>query len=306
MIRRVSACTSTTTAAKPRILILGASGMLGFALHRSFHDAGYLSVGSLRSAYRPEYRACADLEYALGVDVSDFGRVEELLDIIRPDILLNAVAMKRASGESAVLRMFETNAGLPKRLSHVTSLRGIYFVQFSTDAVFDGMAEEPDEASIPNPGDPYALSKFLGEPCKHGALTIRTSMIGRALGGGDGLMDWLLSQRGSTVTGYSASLFTGLPVDEIARFLLDHVLSAPAYPEGTFHLRANPIDKCSLLELILEAWGVDDFELERQEGVRINRSLKTRRAAEFGNYHAPSWPVLIANTHSFYSTLGLA
>lgn len=294
------------TTALPRILILGAAGMLGFALHRSFHDAGYDVTGTLRCAAKPIHPACADLKYVAGVDVVDFDRVEDLLDTLRPDILINAVGVKRASGNEANLRMFETNAGFPRRLSHATSRRGVHFVHFSTDAVFDGVSGGYDEDSHPNPAGPYALSKLLGEPVGHGTLTLRTSMIGRALEGGDGLIDWLLGQRGSTVVGYSASWFTGLPVDEIARFLLAHFLSAPAYPQGTYHLAAEPIDKHSLINLILAEWGVDDIKLERQEGIRVNRSLTTRRAAEFGNYRAPSWPALIANVHSFYSTHGLA
>lgn len=291
---------------RPRILILGAAGMLGFALHRIFHDVGLAVTGSLRSPHPPGHPACRGLNYVAGVDVFDFDRVEDLLDTVRPDVVINAIAMKRASGEAGVLRLFETNAGFPKRLAHATSSRGVYLLHFSTDAVFDGVNGGYDEASAPNPKDPYALSKLLGEQFGPGALTIRTSMIGRALQDGEGLADWLLKQRGSTVAGHTASLFTGLPVDEIARFLLAHVLSASPWPEGVYHLAAEPIDKHALIERILIEWGVRDIELERREGVRVNRSLTTRRAAEFGGYRAPPWPALIANMHSFYRTLGLA
>lgn len=294
------------TIERPRILVLGATGMLGFALHRTFHDAGLNVTGSLRSSHSPGHPACAGLDYVPGVDVSDFDLVEDLLGVLRPHVVINAVAMKRASGEAATLRLFKTNAGFPKRLAHAASGRGIHLLHFSTDAVFDGIDGWYDEGSPPNPQGPYALSKLLGEQTGRGALTIRTSMIGRALQEGEGLTDWLLAQHGSTVTGHSASLFTGLPVNEIAHFLLAHVLSASPYPEGVYHLAAEPIDKHALIERILIEWDVKDIELERQEGIRVNRSLTTRRAAEFGNYHAPSWPVLIANMHSFYSTLGLA
>lgn len=294
------------SATRPSILILGASGMLGFALHRIFHDGGYAVTGSLRSARAPQQTACSGLTYKFGFDVTDFSRVEELIDDLRPDVVINAVAIKRASGEEEVLRMFEVNAGFPQRLAHVTGGRGIQFVHFSTDAVFDGTTGGYDESSLPNPHGPYALSKFLGEPTEPGALTIRTSMIGRALGKGDGLVDWLLDQRGSTVAGHSASLFSGLPVDEIARFVMTNVIATPTAPTGVYHLAAEPIDKCTLLRLVLEVWGVDDINLEREDSVRINRTLATRRAEELGNYHAPSWPALIGNAHSFYSTLGLA
>lgn len=293
-------------AQRPRILILGAAGMLGFALHRTFHDAGLTVTGSLRAPHPPGHLACRGLDYVTGVDVSDFDRVEHLLDAVRPDVVINAIAMKRAAGEAGVLRLFETNAGFPKRLAHATSTRGVYLLHFSTDAVFDGVTGGYDEGSAPNPTDPYALSKLLGEQSGSRALTIRTSMIGRALQDGDGLADWLLKQRGSIVAGHTASLFTGLPVDEIARFLLAHVLSASPWPEGVYHLAAEPIDKHALIERILMEWGVEDIELERREGVRVNLSLTTRRAAEFGGYLAPPWPALIANMHSFYRTLGLA
>ena len=297
---------SSAATVRPRILILGAAGMLGFALHRIFHDAGLDVAGSLRSLHSPAHPACANLNYVLGMDASNFNRVENLLDTFRPDAVINAVAVKRASGEAATLQLFETNAGFPARLAHAASARGVHLLHFSTDAVFDGVDGGYDEGSAPNPQGPYALSKLLGEQTGRGALTIRTSIIGRALGTGEGLTDWLLGQRGSTVTGHSASLFTGLPVDEIARFLLTRVLSAKPLPEGVYHLAAEPIDKHTLIEGILREWEVKGIRLERQEGVRINRSLTTRRAAEFGDYRAPAWPALIAKMHSFYSTLGLA
>lgn len=291
---------------RPRILIMGSAGMLGFALHRSIHDAGYDVTGSVRSGCAPNHPACANLKYVTDVDVSDFGLVTDVLDTVRPDVLINAVGVKRASGDAARLRMFETNAGFSRRLHDATSRRGIHLVHFSTDAVFDGVEGGYDESRSPNPDGAYALSKLLGEPAAQGALTIRTSMIGLAIERGSGLLDWLLGQRGSTVVGYSGSVFTGLPVDEIARFLLAHVLPRPFYPEGIYHLAGAPIDKHSLIKLILAEWGADDIHLERQEGVHINRSLTTRRGVEFGNYRAPPWPALIANMHSFYSTLGLA
>tara|TARA_R110000850_G_scaffold36885_1_gene97192 strand:- start:731 stop:1573 length:843 start_codon:yes stop_codon:yes gene_type:complete len=280
--------------------------MLGFALHRIFHDQGYAVTGALRSASAPQHTACSGLAYRFGLDVTDVSRVEALIDDIRPDVLINAVAVKRAPGEAGILGMFEVNAGFPRRLAHVTAGRGIQLVHFSTDAVFDGATGGYDESSLPSPHGAYALSKFLGEPNAPGTLTIRTSMIGRALGKGDGLVDWLLDQRGSTVAGHSAALFSGLPVDEIARFVMTNVVAAPDAPTGVYHLAADPIDKYTLLRLVLEAWEVDDIVLERDDRVRINRTLATRRAEELGNYHAPSWPVLIGNAHSFYSTHGLA
>jgi dTDP-4-dehydrorhamnose reductase len=280
--------------------------MLGFGLHRSIQDGGYDVTGTVRSELFPSHPACAGLKYLTGIDVSDFHKVEAVLDVISPDILINAAGIKHTSGNSDNLRMFEVNAGFPRKLTHAASQRDIKLVQISTDAVFDGVEGGYDELSPPNPSGPYALSKLLGESYGHGMLTIRTSIIGRALDKGDGLMDWLLAQRGSTVRGYSKSIFSGLPVDEIARFLLTRVLAAPSHPEGVYHLAAEPIDKHTLINMILRQWGVGDITLERTEGVPVNRSLKTRRAAEFANYRAHPWPTLIANTHSFYSKLGLA
>lgn len=289
-----------------RILILGATGMLGFALHRILHDSAFEVVGTCRSAHPPEHAACSGLIYAAGIDVVELGPLLSLLETVCPDVIVNAVGLKRASGEAELLALFKTNAELPKRLAQLTAQRGIRLVHFSTDAVFDGLTGGETEQSLPSPQGPYALSKYLGEPSATGVLTIRTSMIGRSLTRGDGLIDWLLAQRGQTVTGYAHSIFSGLPVDEIGRFMATRVLAKPDIPQGVLHLSAAPIDKHELLRLLIAEWGLHDITLERQAGPNVNRTLTSLRSADFNHYSAPAWPTLLRNTQTFYTTLGLA
>lgn len=284
-----------------RILILGAAGMLGFALHRLLTDSGWYVRGTVRSPAPPPHPACVDLDYATDVDVCDLRSVEQAINEFGPKTVVNAIGVKRACGEAELLNMFAVNGGFPRRLAPITANRRISLVHFSTDGVFDGTEGGYDERSLPSPPDAYGLSKFLGEATAGRVLTIRTSMVGRGLLSDQGLVDWVLAQRGSRVRAHSKAVFSGLPVDEIARFLRDHVLNTA--PQGLFHLAAEPIDKMSLLEQVLSRWNVDDVALEMDEDVRVNRSLKSVRAEEFGGYKAPPWPEMINNMYDFYNSL---
>lgn len=277
--------------------------MLGFALHRLLTDSGWYVRGTVRSPAPPPHPACVDLDYATGVDVSDLRGVEQAIDDFTPTTIVNAIGVKRACGEAELLNMFAVNGGFPRRLAHLTANRRISLVHFSTDGVFDGIEGGYDERSLPSPPDAYGLSKFLGEPTGDRVLTIRTSMVGRGLLSDSGLVDWVLARRGSRVRAHSKAVFSGLPVDEIARFLRDHVLNKAVVPHGLFHLAAEPIDKMSLLEQVLSRWGVDDVALENDEDVRVNRSLRSTRGEEFGGYKAPPWPEMIDSAYDFYDTL---
>jgi len=280
-----------------RILIVGAGGMLGHAVHRVFASRGSPVMGTLRAASPPPGES-PELDYLTGVDATCLATVERAIETFRPTAIVNAAGLKHADADPD--RMTAVNALFPRRLASLARSMGIYLIHFSTDGVFDGTAGPYDELSLPGPNDPYSTTKYLGEVEGEGALTIRTSMIGRAINGGSNLVDWALGQRGKTIAGYSGVRFSGLPVSEIAGFLHERVFAAGNYPHGLFHLAADPIDKFSLLRLILDRWVADDVTLVEDGSVQLDRTLTTLRSGDFGGYRAPPWPEMIDAMYNFY------
>ena len=125
-------------------------------------------------------------------------------------------------------------------------------------------------------------------------------MVGRAINGGSNLVDWALAQSGKTIRGYSNVRCTGLPVTEIGTFVCDRILAGGNLQHGLFHLAAEPIDKFSLLRMILDRWGADDVELVDDGSVQLDRTLTTLRSRDFGDYRSPPWAEMIDAMYQFY------
>lgn len=281
-----------------KVLILGASGMLGSATFREFSaDARYetwgtLRSGALRERFSPESRA----RLITGVDATDQDALVSLLARVRPDAVINCVGViKQASTAKDPLVTLPLNSMLPHRLAHLCGLVGARLVHISTDCVFTGKKGMYVESDVSDAEDLYGKSKYLGElhDFPH-AITLRTSIIGHELGTNLALVDWFLSQTG-TVKGFTKAIFSGLPTVELARVIKDLVLPK-AELNGLYHVSVDPIDKFHLLSLVAKVYG-KQINIEPDDKLHIDRSLDSSRFRAAFNYQPPSWDRLIATMH---------
>lgn len=281
-----------------KVLILGASGMLGSATFREFAgDARHETWGTLRSAALKKYFP-QDQQTRLiaSVDVTDQDTLTALIDRTRPDVVINCIGViKQASTAKDPLVTLPINSMLPHRLAKLCSLAGARLVHVSTDCVFSGKKGMYTESDFSDAEDLYGKSKYIGELHDSlNAITLRTSIIGHELGSNLALVDWFLSQTG-TVKGYTKAIFSGLPTVELARVIKDLVLPNPSV-SGLFHVSVDPIDKYSLLSLVAKVYG-KQIEIVPDDKLRIDRSLNSSRFRETFNYQPPSWESLISLMH---------
>ena len=286
-----------------RVLIIGASGMLGFALHRVLHDAGHEVLGSVRAPQAPQARGCADLRYETGVDVERFEEVRRCVGTHGAEFVVNATGVKSTGAAAGQRRrLFAVNAVFPRKLGALARQLGVRVVQFSSDGVFSGTRGGYLETDPPDAEDDYGLSKLLGEPDEVEALVIRTSLLGRGIVPNDSLVDWFLARR-EPVRGYRRSIFSGLPVDEIARIFAGHVLPRLDALHGVYHVSAQPISKLDLLQLLKAEWGLA-VAVEPVDGPALDRSLDSARFRRATGYEPAPWPELLARMHAFYERAG--
>jgi dTDP-4-dehydrorhamnose reductase len=281
-----------------RLLVLGATGMLGNAMLRFFADsAGFETFGSARSGIK-QLRADLHERVITGVDVENPDALAGLLARVRPQVVINAVGLvKQLHNADDPLAALPINALLPHRLVRLCALAGARLVHVSTDCVFAGTRGGYLEDDLPDAHDLYGRSKLLGEvtTAPH-AVTLRTSIIGHELASAHGLVGWFLDQRGA-VLGYSRAVFSGLPTVELAHVVRDHVLPRPTL-SGLYHVSAAPIDKLSLLRLVAERYG-HAVEIQPDDRVVIDRSLDSGRFRAATGYVAPDWPELVRRMHAF-------
>jgi dTDP-4-dehydrorhamnose reductase len=277
--------------------------MLGFALHRVLTDAGLDVIGTTRGKSSPSSDWCNGLKYLTGVDVSNDAVVRDTLESSMSDIVINAVGATTLGSAGVDERtMLAINGVFPRHLDLLASELGKYLIHFSTDGVFSGRRGGYDEQTTADATDVYGMSKFLGEPTDGQSLILRTSLLGRSLGGGNSLVDWLMCRSGK-VRGYQRAVFSGLPVNEVATMLLGRVLSNRKRLTGTFHVSSAPISKYDLLKLACCEWGLSAEDIVADDSVVIDRSLDSSKFREATGYVAPKWPELIRGMHKFYSNL---
>ncbi len=129
-------------------------------------------------------------------------------------------------------------------------------IHISTDCVFSGRRGNYREDDISDAEDLYGKSKYLGEVNGDGALTIRTSIIGRELATTNGLVEWFLSREGGEAKGYSNAVFNGFPTVHFAGIIAD-IIANHRELSGIYHISSEPISKLQLLDLIREHMGLD-------------------------------------------------
>ncbi len=283
-----------------RVLILGASGMLGNAMLRILSQSEACEVrGTARSAgVLRHFEPSLAQRIVTGIDVENVDALTTLLADVRPSVVVNCIGLvKQLAQADDPLSALPINALLPHRLARLCGLVGARFVHISTDCVFNGRKGSYLESDPSDAEDLYGRSKYLGEVAYPHSITLRTSIIGHELSSAHGLVGWFLAQEG-TVKGYRKAIFSGLPTVELSRIVRDVVLPQPEL-SGIYHVAAEPIAKYDLLQLVRDAYG-KTIAIEPDDSVAIDRSLNAERFRKATGYVAAPWPELVARMRDFH------
>jgi dTDP-4-dehydrorhamnose reductase len=275
-----------------KVLVLGGDGMLGHELFlalRARHEAR-VTLRQPLSAYGAQGLFNGDNAYA-GVEVRTAGKLEEVVEDFRPQAVVNCIGIvkQRPESEDAIVSI-EVNSLMPHRLALACRAAGARLIHLSTDCVFSGERGRYSETDRPDPLDLYGRSKLIGEVAGEGALTLRTSMIGRGLYRKTSLVDWLVAQKGR-VQGYRNAVFSGLTTRELSR-VIGSLLEKHPQASGLYHLSAEPIDKFQLITRLRTRLGLN-LEIVPVDEPRIDRSLDSTRFRRVFGYAAPAWDAML-------------
>ncbi|RXZ33740.1 SDR family oxidoreductase [Oxalobacteraceae bacterium CAVE-383] len=282
-----------------KVLVLGASGMLGSAMLQFFSQSSEYSVqGSIRSlAGKHLFPAHLQKYLIVAGDIENHDALTQLFRTVRPSIVINCIGLiKQLAHAGDPLSAIPVNALLPHRIANLCALAGARMVHISTDCVFSGRRGLYKESDFPDAEDLYGRTKLLGEVDYPHAITLRTSIIGHELSGANGLVGWFLQQE-QHCNGYTKAIFSGLPTDELARLIHDFILPKPDL-HGLFHVASSPISKFELLRLIANVYQ-KQIDIRPDDKLVIDRSLNADRIAAATKYTPLPWRTLIENMHRF-------
>jgi len=283
-----------------RILILGATGMLGSTLFRSFaKDPQFISFGTIRG-FDANQNFLPKLHEAIISNVSVEGEAGLLkaISISKPEVVINCIGIiKQLPSAKDSLVSLAINSMLPHRLEKYCEAINARLIHFSTDCVFSGNSGQYKEEDFPDCNDLYGRTKLLGEVCAQNSITLRTSIIGHELCRSSSLIDWFLSQNGE-INGYTNAFFSGLPTIEVARVIKDYVIPNRSL-SGLYHLSVDKISKYELLNLVAKVYK-KNIQINADDRLSIDRSLNSDKFRSATGFKARPWSSLVGDMHNEY------
>lgn len=277
-----------------RIVILGATGMLGHKLWQQLPER-FPDTHAIIHRNRDVLRRFGLFEGSRvidGIDATDPGALDGVLARLKPAVILNCVGItKRREVPGDAAPSIALNALLPHQLAAWGRRHGARVITFSTDCVFDGKAGRYTEDSLTNAEDLYGRSKALGEIRMHGALTLRSSFIGRELEHGTELLEWLISQKKRSVRGFRRARYSGISTLRLARIVGDIIEKFPSL-SGLYQIAGPVITKHDLLCLASEAFELG-VTVEPDDANAVDRTLDGAKFSGATGFVAPDWRVML-------------
>jgi dTDP-4-dehydrorhamnose reductase len=259
-----------------KILVLGASGMLGHTVSRVLRFENLLVTDGVRSSkselgFNPE----------LVFDASHPFSLQDQYDLSVYDFVINCSGViKQKSNEensAEIENAIKVNSLFPFALSYMAQNYGFKVIQIATDCVYDGSEGRYTEKSIHNANDVYGKTKSLGEVKSKEVMNIRTSIIGLERNSSYSLLSWFLSQQNNTkIEGYTNHQWNGVTTYHFAKVVAG-IIKNSEFEAGTFHLvPADDVSKYQLLHFFSTYFDREDLEIvENAENEPIDRTLST-------------------------------
>lgn len=283
-----------------RVLVLGATGMLGYSIFSNLSEDAKLDVFGIVRSIEKSGQFFKGLESRLKYvsDIKNTSQLKSVIMEVNPAVVINCVGLiKQQDVSKQHIEAIEINALLPHQIAKVCDEQGSKLIHFSTDCVFAGDKGLYKEDDVTDAPDLYGQSKRLGEVDYGKHLTLRTSIIGHELNSNISLIDWFLSQDTQQVKGFTKAIFSGLPTCVIAKLLSENILKSEL--SGLYHLSVQPIDKYSLLKMVAEIYG-KQISIDPNDDLHIDRSLDSTRLQATLNLTQPSWIELVQAMHDDY------
>lgn len=280
---------------RKRVLVLGVTGMLGHMLVRVLSQTHSI-FGTISTSYdrnKEIDRLLPKSQCIDQLDVTDLLKVDSVIRNVQPDVVLNCVGLiKHKMDERRILDAVIVNSVFPHRLAEICTNRGVRLIHFSTDCVFAGTPGLKRLTDVPDAVDVYGSTKRLGEVSYGTSLTLRTSFIGRQIVGDEELIEWALSQRGQTISGYQNAIYSGLTTRALSDVVAQVIDQCPELI-GLFQVASTPISKFDLLSELNVRLRLG-MTIHRNTTFECDRTLDGSEFSKTTGIQVPSWESMLS------------
>lgn len=224
---------------KKRILITGATGMLGASLAKRFQkDYQVFATAS----------SIANLDFIENFRMFDLASesFSELMDWSKPDMVIHCAALTNGNYcEQHPDEAFNINGIALRKISESVP-KNTHVIYISTDAVFANDKHNASESDCVNPENVYGKSKELGEfflrDSEMDFTIVRTTIVGMNLNKNrQGFAEWIInsSRNNTDISLFDDVLFTPISIWNLADQLEYIVKNREQFAKQTFHIAGS-------------------------------------------------------------------
>ena len=280
--------------AKTRLLITGASGLLGNNLAYYFKDK-YEILGLYNSHPVIINGICTE-----ECDISHKDSIRKIIHEFKPSIIFHCASLTN-------IDQCEIDKDITKKINVLSTRylvecitdKDVKLIYISTDAVYDGVRGNFSEDNNVNPLNYYGISKLEGELeilKKENSLVFRTNIFGWNIQDKESLGEWILDElkANRNINGFEDAYFSSIYTLEFAR-VIDITIRKDL--KGVYN--CGSVDTCSKYEFaqkIAEFFGLDeklitpilinDFNFKAKRGKKL--TLNVRKLQNKLDYKLPT------------------
>ena len=216
------------------------------------------------------------------------------------DVVINCIGtIKPRVDELGDLNALQVNSVFPRMLSNVSLALNVKMIHPTTDCVYSGSKGNYTEEDKYDVSDVYGMTKALGET--NNCTVIRTSIIGEEVTQGRSLVEWIKSEKGNTVSGFTNHHWNGLTCLQFAK-ICRQIIQQNLFWQGIRHIYSNVVDKRELVETISEVYNLDVKVNPKETPSKCDRSLNSVHDNN-GGFNIPSLKEQIIEMKDFSAKL---
>jgi len=269
-----------------KVYVLGCTGMLGRYVYRYLKGTGkYKVIGTTR-------------KYLDAEKASYFAM--ESVGMVRGDVVINCIGQIKQHADVPEARYLALNTLFPISMAKICKDIGAHFIHVTTDCVFKGNGGNYTETATHDAEDIYGISKSMGEP--RNCTVIRTSIIGEELKGKASLLEWVKSNAGKTINGFTNHRWNGITCLQFAK-ICEQIIDKEQYWIGVRHVTSpTAVNKYELSGMISSTFDLGITIKEFETPDPCDRTMESHYVPIFD---VPELPVQLQELKDFGNILRL-